>query len=154
MIYFVQRANGDIKIGRTDDYLSRLTHLQSKHGKLVLLGLTDGSDGREWELHQQFAHLRIDPREEWFRPADDLFTFINANTHMDVPKEANRTMIRVSLATKIAIETFISEYAIKTGKRISLDDALRMIIEAADSELLERAEVIYARRRATLKAKN
>lgn len=79
MIYFVQRANGDIKIGVTEDFQRRLYGLRSTTREdLVILGVCDGDWSIEEALHVQFKNERREG--EWFIPGDALLTYIKANT--------------------------------------------------------------------------
>lgn len=83
MIYFFQRADGDIKIGVTHDYHRRLQNLQTEHGKLTLLGLLDGGREAEEKLHYEFRAFRS--HREWFSPDRSLLDFIAKNTHLNIP---------------------------------------------------------------------
>lgn len=76
-IYFVQRRDGAIKIGRTMDLRSRLGQLKGQHGTLALLGTTPGYK-LEYECHYAFGWLNLKrpPRGEWFRDDPALHNFI------------------------------------------------------------------------------
>jgi hypothetical protein len=65
-IYFLQRADGLIKIGTTTDFPSRLASLTTSHGMLAVLRIINGSVKRENELHHKFR--RFNEYGEWFRP--------------------------------------------------------------------------------------
>lgn len=67
IVYFLRREDGMIKIGFTGGYKSRLSSLQSEHGKLQLLLAYAGTRREEREAHARFARERI-RRSEWFRP--------------------------------------------------------------------------------------
>jgi len=78
-----------IKIGSSHDPLSRLKQLkvQRERDDLELLGVVGGGKLTERSFHQRFSPHRITfsykyrevcPRE-WFRPSDDLLSFIEAN---------------------------------------------------------------------------
>lgn len=74
-VYFVQAGpGGPIKIGFAANVEKRIAELQTgcPH-KLSLLATENSEDarGREAELHEQFAALRID-RSEWFRWSPEL----------------------------------------------------------------------------------
>lgn len=88
MIYFLRRANGDIKIGTTINYFGRISALQNKYGKLELLGVHDGNRETEIVLHERFSEHRLYTRNhptEWFRPVPDLLGYIHQHTHKQVP---------------------------------------------------------------------
>lgn len=74
MIYFVERADGLIKIGKAKDYRRRVGQLQSEYGRLKIRGLVEGDYSEERKLHRQFANLRI--IGEWFRADESLLHFI------------------------------------------------------------------------------
>ncbi len=76
VVYYLQRSNGDIKIGTTIRYPDRRTQLGQRHGPLVLAALEPGYFALEAHRHRQFADLRVDPIAEWFRPGDDLIDHI------------------------------------------------------------------------------
>lgn len=76
IVYYLQRANGDVKIGTTANYPNRRTELGRRHGPLALVALEAGYFALEAERHQQFADLRIDPVAEWFRLDPDLLDHI------------------------------------------------------------------------------
>ena len=81
MIYFLKRANGDIKIGFTSGAGNgRIAELERRYGKLELLGVADGELERESQLHRLFWELRKDG--EFFSPAEELITYIQENTHL------------------------------------------------------------------------
>lgn len=73
-VYFAQApTTGAIKIGFTSDVHRRIRQIRPR---VELLALMHG--GRSWErqMHDRFAHLRIEG--EWFQPADELINFIES----------------------------------------------------------------------------
>jgi hypothetical protein len=75
MIYFIQDADGLIKIGTTIRLSQRLKQLNSERKQeLKVLGVVDGSYADEAVLHLRFAHSRV--LGEWFQPTDELNDFI------------------------------------------------------------------------------
>lgn len=88
IVYFVRRANGDIKIGTTSQYHARMRTLVRAHGALEVLGVMAGGSQTEKALHSRFAvlrrqHLSNSGRPslvEWFAPAPELMDFIAAKT--------------------------------------------------------------------------
>lgn len=82
IVYFLQRRNKDIKIGTTHCYGDRCYDLTRVYGKLKLLGVMRGGFKIEQRVHKQFSKCRIG-RTEFFKPTDELLTFIQDNTSMD-----------------------------------------------------------------------
>lgn len=93
IVYFLQRADGDIKIGYTSTYgfQRRMRALTREHGALKLLGVVPGHRDKEQSLHQRFNEYqrysaRINPRWgraqplEWFVPGEELLAFIAEHT--------------------------------------------------------------------------
>lgn len=85
MIYFVQCGEeGPIKIGHSTSPRYRVRELQnSSPYDLRLLGVLEGDQKREKELHLQFGELRL--KNEWFEPAPELLEFIRVFTHRLFP---------------------------------------------------------------------
>jgi hypothetical protein len=89
MIYFIRCGDdGPVKIGYTDNNISsRLACLQtSSPFKLKLIGRMDGSLEKEATLHKMFEHLRLEG--EWFKPNDELLSFISEYRLSDEATEA------------------------------------------------------------------
>lgn len=86
VVYFVQRSDGDIKIGCTSNLKQRLTGLKSEYGEVTLLATIPGDRETEDEIHKRFSTLRrqgsINPMwerrqmTEWFDPGGELISFI------------------------------------------------------------------------------
>jgi hypothetical protein len=81
-IYFIQVGeDGPIKIGRTTKSpLGRMDSLQTGIPiPLWLLAIISHVDGSaETMLHRRFSHLHI--QGEWFKPEEELLTYIRENT--------------------------------------------------------------------------
>lgn len=89
MIYFVQYPEDRyIKIGTTNDLSTRFQELCDDYGiKLQLLGVHEGGYRTETELHTRFSkYWRFG---EWFKPSDELMTYIRDNTTL--PQLYSRT---------------------------------------------------------------
>ena len=82
MIYFLQRGDECIKIGKTHNYPRRFAQLTAIYGDLVLLGVMDGYTDAEKSIHRHFQNQRI-WGTEFFTPSAELTTFIHEYTHMD-----------------------------------------------------------------------
>lgn len=78
-VYFVEAQEAKlIKIGIANDPAQRLITLQAASvDKLVIIGVIDGDQEVERNLHARFSHLR--QHGEWFRPGDDLMDYILEN---------------------------------------------------------------------------
>lgn len=77
VVYYLRRANGDIKIGYSAQLPVRVATLTRTHGLLDLLGTEPGDWRLEYERHLQFRSSRADgPGQEWFRPAPELLLHI------------------------------------------------------------------------------
>lgn len=64
-IYFLQRADGLIKIGTSITFAARLAQLTASHGMLGVVRVINGDQRRERELHRKFK--RFHEYGEWFR---------------------------------------------------------------------------------------
>ena len=108
IIYFLKRADGDVKIGKTfeDLFNQRVQGIMREHGPLELLGIIDGYSAKERELHKRFeAHRRRvlvnGPRvrcfwhwTEWFAPVDELLDFIHQHAAPFTYQGRNPSRIR------------------------------------------------------------
>lgn len=80
-VYFISNGKGAIKIGSAMNLRKRLNGLQTSNpDKLEVLAAIPALGQEEFDLHQKFAHLRLNG--EWFRAEPELLTFIDA-----LPKE-------------------------------------------------------------------
>lgn len=76
MIYFAQRQDGLIKIGRSDNVAARMATLSSKiSSQLRVLKVIEGHSTEEFNLHTRFKDIRV--FGEWFSPSSDLVSFID-----------------------------------------------------------------------------
>lgn len=66
IVYYLERADGLIKIGYTHSYPRRRQDLFARHSHLRLLAWELGSYHLERLRHSQFDGLRLDPIAEWF----------------------------------------------------------------------------------------
>ena len=84
LVYFIQSATSEIKIGMAIDVQARLKGLQTAHPvKLELLAFTIGGREQEKAYHATFADHRL--HGEWFTPHPDILTEIER-----LNSEANR----------------------------------------------------------------
>lgn len=85
-IYFLQRADGLIKIGTTTNFQARLTALTKAHGMLGVIRIIHGDHKRERSLHAKFK--RFHEYGEWFRPERgallDLIEALDDGDHQPV----------------------------------------------------------------------
>ena len=79
LVYFIEAIGVDrIKIGYSDNPDKRLKQLLTGSPLTLELRATmPGSLTTERELHQRFAHLRIE--NEWFQYTDEIRQYISAN---------------------------------------------------------------------------
>ncbi len=83
VVYFLQIADGPIKIGSARKFWARYVGLCSGMAENPkVLGVIEGNIKQERELQAKFAHLWI--RREWFKPDQELLDFI-ANNAVDPP---------------------------------------------------------------------
>jgi Meiotically up-regulated gene 113 len=95
-VYFIQcSVTGLIKIGKSDDAISRFRGMESQSSTaLELLKTVRKQDPYFYEhaIHEKFTHLR--DHGEWFKPAKELLEFIeayNENTELQVNFVSNPT---------------------------------------------------------------
>jgi hypothetical protein len=73
MIYFLQAANGLIKIGHTTNLVQRIKTLSAMNaGRLVLIGCHQGGPNRERLIHSFFRRSH----GEWFFPEYRLLKYV------------------------------------------------------------------------------
>jgi len=65
VIYFVQRQNGDVKIGKTVNLDARLRAISYEHGDIKLLGVINGGVTKERIIHWCFSDINV--YGEWFK---------------------------------------------------------------------------------------
>lgn len=74
VVYYLQREDGDIKIGYSANWYSRARALACEHGRLVLLATEPGGFTLEQHRHGNFSALHV--TGEWFRPGPALLRHI------------------------------------------------------------------------------
>lgn len=78
MIYFLQRKDGNVKIGYTRGQVNgRKAELERRYGSLILLGLHEGGLEVERHLHWRFRQFRLDG--EFFIYSDELADYVATN---------------------------------------------------------------------------
>lgn len=79
MIYAIQ-AGQQVKIGCAKNPRARRSEIQvCCPEECIILGVCDGNQKHEKELHQNFSHARV--RGEWFELTPDIASWIDANMH-------------------------------------------------------------------------
>lgn len=73
-VYYIQRGDGLIKIGRSANVEQRMAVLRRAHGEIRLLATEPGYQEQEQARHQRFARYR--EHYEWFRPGPHLMNHI------------------------------------------------------------------------------
>ena len=83
-VYFMRSIHGGpVKIGYTSDVRERRQRLQRAYKcKLKILAVMEGGVKEEREIHERFAHLRIETTEQ-FRPSRDLMDFLGLPPVLD-----------------------------------------------------------------------
>jgi len=76
VVYYLERADGRIKIGCTGNYSGRRAQLLKQHGALSLVAWEEGDNELEFSRHRQFAELRVNLIAEWFEPGPALIDWI------------------------------------------------------------------------------
>lgn len=76
-MYYLERADGMIKIGTTGNYSQRRGALTRQHGPLTLLAWEYGAYEMEKARHEWFLWERPD-KSEWFEPSAILLNHIKA----------------------------------------------------------------------------
>ena len=104
MIYFITDKQ-NIKIGYTKNSVKkRLKQLQTScPEQLYILGWIDGDLETESFLHKKFSKSRIRYNGEWFRPTEDLISYINEHNrqeHIHVIYEDGKVMPYFSINLK------------------------------------------------------
>jgi hypothetical protein len=118
VVYFFQRADGDIKIGEcSGEYLLRhhLKLFSQEYGEPVILGLMASSYKLKQRLWKRFAHCQRHVRRErrrsalyatsFFAPTDELLSFIKENTTAGIPgriffERPNKGVVYFAIAKK------------------------------------------------------
>lgn len=77
VVYYLERADGMIKIGTTGNYSQRRGSLTRQHGPLALLAWESGAYEQERARHQQFLWERPG-KSEWFEPSAVLIGHLEA----------------------------------------------------------------------------
>lgn len=74
VVYYLERADGAIKIGCTSNYPQRRQALLRQYGPLSLVAWEAGYSELEKHRHEQFDRLRINPspNQEWFAVDPEL----------------------------------------------------------------------------------
>lgn len=73
-VYYVQRADGLVKIGFTARYQQRMSTLRREFGPIQVLATHSGGRDAERAMHIRFAADRV--TGEWFRCGPELFAHI------------------------------------------------------------------------------
>lgn len=80
VVYFVERPNGDVKIGFTARLSARIPAIAAYEGDVRLIGLRRGGRRMERYLHEKLAEDRIG-RSEWFRPSAAVIAAAKSATY-------------------------------------------------------------------------
>lgn len=84
-VYFIQAADGAIKIGSSHNPTARMAALQGAHGSpLKMLATEPGGRARELQLHAVFRDFRRSG--EWFSPSPEILDYLSRVSSRD-PRE-------------------------------------------------------------------
>lgn len=146
MIYFLRRADGAIKIGTTRKYYTRQSSLTRQFGKLELLGVMEGNREQEQEIHERFAHIRLNNKHntEWFQPRPELLDYIAENTSHEV-RTARDVNLKLSDKTYLLLKSFQNEQFAKTGKKLTNDSAIALAIQLVEPQAAKWVEEFLAK---------
>lgn len=141
MIYFLKHPEtGLIKIGTTEDYHLRLYQLEREYGKLELLGLMDGGNETESELHERFRYLKPKdhhPAREWFRMDNALLEYMRFYAIADVPPIQKREL-NIRPETLKLVRMYAGELQMDTGDNISDNDAIYELFKLYRADLIKK----------------
>ena len=76
IVYYLERADGRIKIGTTSNYPARRKMLIKEHGPLSLLAWEHGGFDQETRRHREFCWDRVSHPAEWFEPSAMLIEHV------------------------------------------------------------------------------
>lgn len=77
IVYYLRvHETGEIKIGTTNQWETRVGGLMHQFGTITLIATEPGYREREREMHLKFRRERIHPSREVFEPSPDLLTYI------------------------------------------------------------------------------
>lgn len=131
VIYFLQRSNGDVKIGTTANFRARLSQLISKHGDLTLLGLMIGSYEVEQALHKQFEDQRRGATE-FFRMSDDLLQYIHEHAQLDLSlaaQDAQQNNSDKLIQLRVPADAYEVLKAAAEAERRTVSEFIRIAVE-------------------------
>lgn len=139
MIYFLQRVDGDIKIGTTIRFHQRFLTLEAQYGKLVLLGVKDGGKAEEHEVHLQFASDRVE--HEFFHPSSDLSAYIHDHTDMDFdsrssssPKYKNPfVMVAIRGGNHRKLTDLKLSYKAEFNRNVAFDEVINILLDKLEA---------------------
>lgn len=138
IVYFLQRADGQIKIGTTTGYAVRLYELEREYGKLVLLGWMHGNRIQERQLHDQFDHLRRDG--EWFAPSPVLIEYIGQVKQEGDPPKITRSKRQAEL---LWLKEISQVEAVISELQTTIQQQARTIMEQQQTILKLQADHYY-----------
>lgn len=134
MIYFVQRADGAIKIGTTIRFEQGMNQLGREYGSLTLLGVMEGDAEAEYSLHIRFASALLEKRE-WFKDCEPVREFIRMNTTLEVP--SGKRFRNVSVSELVSEALSVIKYIEKFN---SSNDVLERLIQQHYPKAMEIAD--------------
>ncbi len=151
LVYFVQRGDNAIKIGKSVDLAARMWFLERDFGKLKILGVVDGYTELERTLHQTFcAHLlevqptyisrekRLTESHEWFQSAPELMDYIRTHARPYTLQKRSALSITDPYA-RTALVMFQGELYRGGHGRMSMEETFVQFIKEYRPDLYEQA---------------
>jgi len=121
VVYFIEGPIG-IKIGFSGDLRARFHSLKLEYGDdLKILGVIEGDEALEAELHERFAKYRVG-KKEWFAKHSEIYTYVQTQSSPDykpylykkyaavnIPYSTYRILLFLSNVTGSAMPNLITE---------------------------------------------
>jgi hypothetical protein len=90
-VYIIQDIKGRIKIGKSLHPRLRFSQLKSECQTIKVLAVVEGYTELEDELHIRFKRHKIERKNDWFYPHQDIFDFVATIPYKETQAELDRT---------------------------------------------------------------
>ena len=133
MVYFIRQSGTNyIKIGFTSRKIDKrlLEHQTSNPAKLILLGIIDGDENKEAEIHRKYWHYKSSGGSEWFELPEEI---INQIVQGDLKHESNNDILQVIRDSPFDVRPVLGrqQHSI-TSQREDVSDAGTLFDNARD----------------------
>lgn len=129
LIYYVQRADGLIKIGTTWKLRHRMSQLRREHGDLQLLLAHSGGYEAERSLHDRFGELRV--TGEWFTARKRLTDWIRKCRLNPLYETQPKAVVGMDIIQALAREGNMASRAAGRELRAFHEAEIERAVEAA-----------------------